>query len=198
MLPSQFPECKAYPAVHSFVTYHLAMQFDDVRGMMKLPLPEVGIRTGCNFAVAATLCNMISGISRVLYTPKDPKSRSGKRFKELLEEFYPWESGEKKAEKAKVIYDLVRNPLAHSLGVLKKNSLPISIAKRPLTEAQLQEIENSSMRPAWAPLAVTGGPTKYVFSVVGLYWGVFHLVWRLAKNARQMQQAEDSIVKGKI
>lgn len=56
MLPSQFPEFKAYPAVHSFVTYHLAVQFDDVRGMMKLPLPEVGIRAGCNFSGS---CNIV-------------------------------------------------------------------------------------------------------------------------------------------
>lgn len=198
MLPSQFPEFKAYPAVDNFVTYHLAMQFDDVRGMMKLPLPQVGIGAGCNFAVVATLCNLISGISVVLYTPKGPNGGSGKKFKELLEEFYPWEPGEKKAEKAKVIYDLVRNPLAHSLGVLKKGSLPISIVKDTLTEAQLEEMENSSVRPIWVPLAVTGGSTKYVLSVWGLYWGVFHLVWRLAKSTNQMHQADKRIAKGKF
>jgi hypothetical protein len=195
MLPSQCPEFKVYPAVDNFVTYHLAMQFDDVRCLMKLPLPEVGLGAGCNFAAAATLCNLISGISVVLYTPKDPSSGSGKKFKGLLEKFYPWEPGEKKAEKSKVIYDLVRNPLAHSLGVLKKGSLPISIMKDALTEAQLEEVENSSVRPTWVPLAVTGDSTRYVLSVVGLYWGVFHLVRQLAKNARQMQQAEERIAK---
>jgi len=116
MLPSQIPEFKAYPAVNVFVRDHLAMQFDDVRGMMKLPLPGVGIRAGCNFAAAAILCNLISGISVVLYTPRDPNARSGKKFRELLKEFYPWELSEDMAEKTKVIYDIVRNPLAHSLG----------------------------------------------------------------------------------
>lgn len=190
MLPSQFPQFKGYPHVHNFVANHLDMQYNDVRGMMKLPRPKVGIRAGCNFAAAAALCNLISGISVVLYTPNDPKISSGNRFKELLDNFYPWDLGENKAEKAKVIYDLVRNPLAHSLGVLSKGSLPISIRKSAFTEAQLKKIENASVRPTWVPQAVTGDSTEYDLSVWGLYWGVFHLVRQLAGNANQMQEAE--------
>lgn len=185
MLPSQLSEFNSYPSVHSFVKYHLDMQFDDVRGMMRLPLPEIGIQAGCNFAVAATLCNLISGISVVLYTPKNSKSGSGARFKALLKEFYPWEpqKDKDKENKAKTVYDLVRNPLSHSLGVLRKGSLPIAIAKNSLTEAQLEEIENSSVRPAWVPLAVVGDSSKYILSVWGLYWGVFHLVYPSGKRA---------------
>jgi len=112
----------------------------------------------------------------VLYTPKEPNSGSGKKFKELLCEFYPWDSGENKEEKAKVIYDLIRNPLAHSLGVLNRSSLPISISKSALTEDQLQEIEGTSVRPTWVPQAVTGDSTGYDLSVWGLYWEVFHMV----------------------
>jgi len=67
------------------------MQFNDVRAMMRLPLPAVGIEAGCDFATAMTLCNLISEISVVLYTPRNPKAGRGKRFKKLLEEFYPWE-----------------------------------------------------------------------------------------------------------
>ncbi len=198
MLSSQVPEFGPYPFVHSFVKSHFDMQFDDVRAMMRLPLPEIGIQPGRNFAAAATLCNLISGISVVLYTPEDPKGGSGKKFKQLLEEFYPWEPQENREDKAKTIYDLIRNPLSHSLGVLKKGSLPIGIAKNSLTEAQLEEIENSKVRPVWVPLAVAGGPSKYDLSVWGLYWGVFHLVRRLAKDAKQMQKAEERISEGKI
>jgi len=195
MLPSQFQEIKLYPTVDKFVLDHLDMQFNDVRGMMKLPLPGVGISGGCNFAAASTLCNLISGISVVLYTPKDPKSGPGKRFKELLEQFYPWEPGEERIENARVIYGFVRNPLAHSLGILKKGSLPICIKKDALTEAQLEEIENSSVRPPWVLPAVTKR-SKYVLSVWGLYWGVFHLLRRLAKDARQMRHAQKRLAKG--
>jgi hypothetical protein len=198
MLRSKFPEFRNYPEVLNFATNHLDMQFNDVRGMMKLPLPAIGITGGCNFAAAAILCNLISGISVVLYTPKRRKAGSGEKFKSLLGDFYPWEPGEKKAEKSKAIYDLVRNPLAHSLGVLKKGSLPLSIKKGALTEARLQELENASVRPNWVPLAVTGNSRAYVLSVVGLYWGVFDLVRRLAQSTKQMQQAEERIKTGKI
>jgi len=118
MLPSHFAEIKGYQHVYNFITKHLDMQFNDVRGMMKLPCPEFGIDAGCNFAAAAALCNLISGVSVVLYTPKEPNSGSGKKFKELLCEFYPWDSRENKEEKAKVIYDLIRNPLTSGVCAL--------------------------------------------------------------------------------
>jgi len=168
------------------------MQFDDVRVMMRLPLPEVGLRAGLNFSAAVMLCNLISGISVVLYTPPSSKLRSGEKFKTLLENYYPWEIGENKKDKAKIIYDLIRNPLAHSLGVLKKGVMPISIEKSPLGENQLENIEYSEMRPTWVPLAITylSVERKNLLSVSGLYWGVFQLLKRIARDEKQMQEAE--------
>lgn len=198
MLPSHLSEFGNYPTVLNFVTNHLDMQFDDARSIMKLPLTKIGITGGCNFAAAAVLCNLISGISVVLYTPKKKKMGSGDKFKSLLEDFYPWEPGEKKEEKAKVIYDLVRNPLAHSLAVLKKGSFKVLFKKAPLTEAKLQEIEKSNVRPNWVPQAVTSDPKGHLVSVGGLYWGVFNLVRRLAQDTKQMQKAEERFRKGKI
>jgi hypothetical protein len=167
------------------------MQFDDIRGMLKLPLPEVGIKAGCNFSAAAMLCNLISGISVVLYTPKNKNIGSGKRFRELLKEYYPWEDGENRQQKSEIIYDFIRNPLAHSLGVLKRGSLPIAIHKDALTEEQIEEMEKSYIRPSWVPFAVKNNPKgDYILSVWGLYWGVFHLVGNLTKDTGQMQEAE--------
>lgn len=194
MLPSQLSAFKRYPAVYEFVSKHVDMQFNDVRGMLKLPLPTAGIDAGCNFATTAMLCNLISGISVILYTPKSKKRDSGTKFKELLRNFYSWERGESKGEKAKIIYKFARNPLAHSLGTLEKNSLPVSILKSPLSETQIEEIEHSVTRPTWVPLAVTGDSTRYDFSVAGLYWGVFHLVGSLAKDTGHMQQAEQRLM----
>jgi hypothetical protein len=88
--------------------------------------------------------------------------------------------------------------LAHSLAVLKKGSLPIFIEKNALTEAQLVEVETSSIRPTWVPLSVRSDSKGYFLSVWGLYWGVFHLVCRLAKDAKQMKQANTRIAKGKV
>jgi hypothetical protein len=137
------------------------------------------------------LCNLISGISTELYT-LDPaiKEGSGNRFRELLRNFYPWNSDEDKEDNIKVMYDLVRNPLTHSLGILKRRSLPIDIQKSPLVERQIVEIETSEKCPAWVPFAVERNSTEYVVSVWGLYWGVFHMVERLARSNEQMQQAE--------
>jgi len=41
MLPSHFAEIKGYQHVYNFITKHLDMQFNDVRGMMKLPCPNL-------------------------------------------------------------------------------------------------------------------------------------------------------------
>jgi len=80
-------------------------------------------------------------------------------------------------------------PLA-SLAVLNKRSLPISIRKSALTEAQLQEIDSVRMRPTWVLQAIMSHSTGYDLSVWGLYWGVFHMIGQLAKDTSQMQDAE--------
>jgi hypothetical protein len=126
MRPEQVPELSKYPHVKMFVTEHLAMQFGDVRAMLRLPTcaREDSIENGCNFATAATICNLISGISVVFFDRKGrpsgprklPRDR-GARFKNLLTAcYYPWQPGESKSSKVDALYDLVRNPLAHALG----------------------------------------------------------------------------------
>ncbi len=103
MLLSDIPELQNYPHVFTFVRDHLSMQFGDVRAMLRLPLPKSGIEYGCNFAVTATLCNLASGISVTIFKPskftridkgKKKWIDSGEAFKKLLENCYPWESGD--------------------------------------------------------------------------------------------------------
>ena len=185
----EFVEFQRYALVDAFVTNHLVMQLDDVAAMLRLPLPEVGIRAGCNFAAAATLCNLISGISTVLYKPRT-KMRSGLRFKELLKKYFPWEPTEDKEENAKVIYDIFRNPLAHSLGRQTKTSLPVLIAKNRSEKDRIEELQQSTKRPESVPLAVRGDASKgYVLSVEGLYWGVIQMLRKLAEDTEQMHEA---------
>src|SRR6185295_17334207 len=61
---------------------HLAVRphLHDVRAMLRLPLPEVGITAGCNFATVHVLLNVLSGLSRL--TGPGP-SNSGDAFKLL-------------------------------------------------------------------------------------------------------------------
>lgn len=57
----------------------------------------------------------------------------------------------------------------------------------------IEEIESATVRPTWVPQAVTCDSTGYNLSVWGLYWGVFHMVNGLAKNRKQMQDAESRL-----
>jgi hypothetical protein len=130
----EIPEFAAYQRVFTFVRDKLEMQMDDVRTMMLLP--------GCNFASVATLCNVVSGVSVSLFKPKRTKKLrkrkkeklgSGDYFHRLLWTFYPWDPGERKVQKSKRIYSLVRNPLAHSLGEHDDPDDEITIQKTGLT-----------------------------------------------------------------
>src|SRR2546426_10237491 len=84
MLPADIPEFKNYTNVYAFVGQPLSMQFGDIRSMMRLPPPALGIGHACNFAASATLCNMISGISVSLYIPANPTTTDKKGKKHWI------------------------------------------------------------------------------------------------------------------
>jgi hypothetical protein len=200
MLLSEIPEFMSYPTVSTFVKDHLEMQFGDVRSMLRLPLPALGITYACNFAAAAVLCHVISGISVSLFRPITPVRGSGDAFKRLLEAFYPWQSGEDGAERAIVLYDLIRNPAAHALGVHGSADYLIYI-RRPRTgleEAEIDEMERSPTRPQWLPPGLSGAGNRWDLVVDGFYRDVFHMLWRLASDHHQMSAAEKRFSAGTI
>jgi hypothetical protein len=191
MLPVDIPEFQLYPRVHAFVRDHLSMQFGDVRSMMRLPLPHLGITHACNFAATAVLCNLISGISVSLYLPPNAVRTNeqgekqyvgaGTAFKLLLEHYYPWQPRENRQERARVLYDLFRNQLAHTLGVGKADYV-IFIRRFPgpgLQENQLKEIECSASRPTWLVPGLSGYGKQWDLLVEGFYSDVFHMLWKL-------------------
>jgi hypothetical protein len=191
--PSDIQGLAQYSQVKRFFTTHLDMQVNDIRGMMRLPLPEIGITGGCNFAAAASLCNLVSGTSKVLYSPTNSNAGSGQRFKEVLQIYFPWDPSDDKEAVAELLYDLVRNPLAHSLGVLESGSIPTAITKGPLTLEQIEELETSQVRPRWVPFTVARNSSGNFVSVEGLYWGYFRLLENLVGDAAQMSAAESSL-----
>src|SRR5438445_10987369 len=107
------PGIKGRRAVHAFVKDRLSMLFEDVRGII--------VQRGYNFACANLLCDLISGLSVTAYRPAKSNISAGEAFKALLESpFFPWEPGDNasiKKLKAEALYDFVRNPLTHALGV---------------------------------------------------------------------------------
>src|SRR5262245_30494529 len=197
------------------------MQFGDVRSLMHLPMPGWGLTHGCNFVGAAAICNLVSGISVSLFKPAQTKKHdsqgrwvdlgAGDLFKALLVSFYPWQNGEsqrQKEEKSHILYKFVRNPFAHSLGVHGKAGYLIRVnksvwrepekARTGLTHQELDDLERSPVLPSPWPPALQGGGQQWDFCVESLYWGVFHLLWNLAKDAKQMQQAEMRFVSGNL
>jgi hypothetical protein len=176
------------------------MQFGDVRSMLRLPLPALGITYACNFAAAAVLCNLISGISVSLFKPTTGVRGSGDAFKRLLEAFYPWQPGENGAERAIVLYDIIRNPAAHALGVHDSADYLIYI-RRPRTgleDAEIDEMERSPTRPQWLPPGLSGAGNQWDLVVDGFYRDMFHMLWRLAKDHHQMSAAEKRFSAGTI
>ena len=208
MLLSNIPELRNYPKVLDFVENHLSMQFGDIRSMLRLPLPRLSIDNGCNFAVAAVLCNLVSGISVTIFKPsksirtnrkgKKEWVGSGEAFKQLLKNFYPWEPGDNLTDGSKALYDLFRNPLAHALGVHSKSSYQIHIRKNPLQNRQIEQIEKSSVRPHWLSPGISGSGIKWEVVAQGFYRDVFHMFWNLAKDNQQMTDAEQRFSNGNI
>jgi hypothetical protein len=83
---------------------------------------EHGLEAGCNFAAANVLLALINGMSRVLYTT--PRDNAKQRFERAVENHYPWDNELKEPpfvnavsnrEGAHILYEMLRNPLAHEL-----------------------------------------------------------------------------------
>src|SRR5947207_2833292 len=123
MLVSQLVSAQAYPHVQEFIVSLIDMQFSDVRAMLQLPLPDIGIQPGCNFAITSTLCNLLSGISTTIYRPTalpdEAQTRydSGPAFRDLVRDFFPY-TPPGDADFPAELYRLCRNPLAHAAGLM--------------------------------------------------------------------------------
>jgi hypothetical protein len=69
------------------------MQIEDVRVLLRMP--KAGYPAGCNFAAVAVIFNLIAGVS-VCFYDASPKALTngdrGKRFKNVLIDFFPWPS----------------------------------------------------------------------------------------------------------
>ena len=198
MKPSESPNLVNYRAVYRFFRKHLDMQFNDVRTLMKLPRSAQGLPAGCNFVVAAALANLVGGFAEVLYAAPLSMNRSrqsGERLQAVLRELYPWQRGERRQAKAKVLYYFIRNPLVHNLGIddprrPKKYMRRILIRKRRLTDRELVGLETAHNPPAWAGLAVRREGRRWNLYVPALYWGTFHLLRRLTERPKHMRHAQ--------
>lgn len=185
--------------VEAIVRGQIDPLFADVHSMMRLPIQEVDLNAGCNFSATLVILELIAGVSVELYERpdldrKDPRDQRKLRFKQLLDNHYPWNEerslpGAITDEQASnILYEAFRNPLAHRLGIYDGgHSLgTIKIAKGPLSEPDIEAIEQAESRPAnWTgPTLFTDGETKSdrtktVLRVKSLYWGARRMIWNM-------------------
>jgi len=207
MFPSEFPEVHACPQLKQLLALQVDMQFIDLRSLLELPRAEGD--GGCNFAAASVLFNIIAGSSVCFYdaNPSGLANRSdrSRRFLGILNDFYPW-VGEPviKEVGVSILYQSARNPLAHSLGIDVPDATAkpkrVSLKKWALTKDQVQGLENSVDRPAWAGSTIvevkrlhTGGE-EVVVSVPALYLGIHRMLHALFADAAQAKNAEALII----
>ncbi|SRR5258706_11701146 len=200
MLVSQLAPATNYPRVQSFVVQVLDMQFADVRAMLQLPRPDVGIDPGCNFAIVSTLCNLISGVSSTIYKPLSGRG-SGYAFRELVRTFFPYTpSGA--ADFPKQLYAFCRNPLVHAVG-LKNAASPIVSFTRVFdpsherigwSDKELGDLERGSFRLSLPGVVVQS--KKWTIHCESFYLDVIDMIRNLHADTAQMQAAESRFHKG--
>lgn len=201
MLPSEYPEVGPYPQLKGMLERHVDMQFVDLRAILRLPLGE--LEGGCNYAATAILCNIIGGTSKCFYKAdiqsfdKD-KSNSGKKFKQLLCDFYSWQDEPlAKCQAVELIYKYTRNPLVHAFGLdaARLRDPIIYLEKRPLTREEIAVLEEEERRPDFLSGTVyehsdARGRSEYVISVHTLYWGTHRMLRALFADPREARAAE--------
>lgn len=195
------------PTVRRLIDRLERISFSDVHTMLRLPIPNYGINAGCNFAITHVLLTTVGGISTTLYRRGN---KDWKRFQGLLRNHYPWNLEPTQtatpAEAARIIYEVIRNPLTHDLGLdLHRKSgggkviikrLQRSKQKGGLGEHWIENLEKGVVRPKMSS-AVTVQPDARVLLVEGLYWGLRRMIEAMTRDSQLMARAE-SYLAGKL
>lgn len=188
MNPSEFPEVKSYPAIVKLLQNQVDMLFEDIRSMLQLPLH--GPKGGCNFATANFICDVISGISVILYKPEEGLQND--RFKDLMKKYYPWNEEGFEPQQGIDIYKGMRNSITHRLGfaLSQRGERPVTIAKSPCNIQQIEELEDLSKPFILKTIEVNEDGTHSI-SVLGLYRGLHKMLKKLFEDRNEMQKTNE-------
>jgi hypothetical protein len=209
MRPENIPELAHYPHIRAFVQQHHGMQFADVRAMLRLPTGEGENRidSGCNFAAASTLCNLISGISVVFFNrqARPPGAQStrrdrGRRFTALMMGYYPWQPTEDREAKTDALYEFARNPIVHALGVLAPGDIPFALNKfgEGQTQAEVNALDVAYDDGKALPPALELLSGRWHLHIPNFYAATVELFRALVADSRQMQQTEACFARGEL
>jgi hypothetical protein len=209
MLVSQLSPAHRYPQVQGFIASLLDMQFSDARAMLQLPRPEVGITPGCNFAITSTLYNLLSGISTTIYKPPhllheaESAYGAGPAFRDLVRDFFPYTpAGANNFPRE--LYQLCRNPLAHSVGLVGAEAPVVSFTRifhashagEGWSDQELNDLERpgTPFRLQHPGIVVNG--RRWTLHCDSFYLDVIDLLRRLTADATQMAAAEQRFGQG--
>jgi hypothetical protein len=209
MLVSQLAPARGYPHVKGFLEQVIDMQFNDVRAMLQLPRPDIGIRPGCNFAIVSSLCNLISGVSTTIFKPSDllhkvrSKYRSGRAFRELVADFFPY-TPPGANDFPRELYNLCRNPMVHSVGVRDAASPVVYFTRihdpahqdRGWSDQELEDLERPDRPFQLSAAGVVIDPQRWTLNCDSFYLDVIEMLRRLTSDAPQMQAAERRFKQG--
>jgi hypothetical protein len=67
VVPSARISPRRHPALRAFLAHQVDMQIEDLRLLLRLPVPDLEPDVGCDLATAALILNMVSGFSVWLY-----------------------------------------------------------------------------------------------------------------------------------
>ncbi|MEM0385690.1 MAG: hypothetical protein QXH64_04470, partial [Nitrososphaeria archaeon] len=197
MNPSDLIDKGKYPQVHKFLGERVDMLFDDMRAMLKHPLPENNCKGGCNFALFNFMVDVVSGISITLYDPKELEAYlQGKgnkdfdHFKDLLNDFYPWR--EEGVQDPKGIIDIIwdtRNSLTHRIGLVFPGEKQVKIRKCRLSDNDIRELEDISRFNKYDNLR-TFDPKENCINLIRFYRGTYKMLNRLFTDSCYMNRAD--------
>lgn len=183
--------------VEGLVRRQIECQLIDVHSMLRLPVVgDPGLQGGCNFAIVQVLLSVVAGASVTLYDPTALSRRGdrGRLFMDILIKHYPWGAERSisgavvDADAAGKLYVLLRNPLAHSVGVIDPAESGgfkrVVVLKGPFAEDVIESTERARVRPAdWADPTLRQDGADLVLWVRSFYWGVRRMIEDVA-NAR--------------
>jgi hypothetical protein len=191
--------------VKNFVRNQLDMQFADVHCMLRLPIIEADLHAGFNFAAANSLLALVSGISALISPGINTHRQSGDKFKEVLIKYYPWDiqppvPSDKNIEVVvDHLYQYLRNPLAHTLGLKPAGNFLVTIVKDPMQEAEIVTLEQndspSYQAVEYTPVNMNGEQIEQIsLYIATFYWGVRKMLTRLTEDTAQMTNTERELL----
>jgi hypothetical protein len=140
---------------------------------------------------------LVAGASIMLYEPKefDRRGNRGRLFKAVLKS-YPWiDEGSAMNPEVAIdrIWEMYRNPLAHSLGVPRRGGrelFKVIKFKEALSERQLEALEGPGPRPNWLPPTMVEQENTIKLHVDALYWGTRRMVEVLTVDTPRMARTD--------